>query len=55
MYDVIQQEIESNSEVVALRAMCEDADISPEERRKLRARLKKLRQRIRKSASTLLF
>ena len=54
MYDVIQQEIESNSEVASLRAKCEDASISPEERRKLRVRLKKLRQRIKKSAFTFL-
>lgn len=51
MYDVIQQEIESNSEVASLRAKCEDASISPEERRKLRVRLKKLRQRIKKNMS----
>ena len=49
MYELTQQKIEANPEVAELRAKCEDPSIDAEERRKLRVRLRKLRQHIRKS------
>lgn len=48
MFELTQQKIESDPEVIELRTKCEDPSIDAEERRKLRTRLRKVRQHIRK-------
>ena len=49
MYDVVQETINSNPEVQQLQQQCESDELSSEEKKRLRAKLKKLRTKIRKS------
>lgn len=49
MFELTQQKIEMDPEVIELRTKCEDPSIDAEERRRLRTRLRKVRQHIRKS------
>ena len=49
MYDVVQESINSNPEVQELQRQCENDELSSEERQRLRAKLRKLRSKIKKS------
>ena len=49
MFDLVQQQIQDNPEVKELQAACEQEGISPEEKKKLKMRLKKLKAKIKKS------
>ena len=49
MYDVVQESINSNPEVQELQRQVENDDLSSEERQRLRAKLRKLRSKIKKS------
>lgn len=49
MYDVVQETINSNPEVQQLQQQCESDELSSEEKKRLRAKLKKLRTKIRRS------
>lgn len=49
MYDVVQESINSNPEVQELQRQCENDELSSEERQHLRAKLRKLRSKIKKS------
>ena len=49
MYDVVQESINSNPEVQQLQKQCENDELSAEEKKRLRTKLKKLRAKIKKS------
>ena len=51
MYDLIQEQINSNPEIIEINKECENPAISSEERKRLKAKLKRIRTKIRKNLS----
>ena len=52
MYDFIQEQINNNPEIIEINKDCENPAISGEEKKRLKAKLKRIRTKIRKSLST---
>lgn len=48
MFDILQDQIQKNPEVIQLQSECEREGITPEERKKLRLKLKKVKAKIKK-------
>ena len=52
MYDLIQEQTNSNPEIIEISKECENPAISSEDKKRLKAKLKRIRTKIRKSLST---